>query len=76
MALINEGFQLLQDGIVKRASDIDVIWLYGYGFPRHKGGPMFQAGQLGADIIQQDFTRWRAEQGVKIWPEVDFSLLQ
>ncbi|MDQ7050177.1 MAG: 3-hydroxyacyl-CoA dehydrogenase NAD-binding domain-containing protein [Enterobacterales bacterium] len=76
LALINEGFQLLKDGIVKRASDIDVIWLYGYGFPRHKGGPMFQAQQMGADLIEKCFTSWRAEQGVEIWPEIDFSLLQ
>jgi len=74
-ALINEGLQLLQDGIVKRASDIDVIWNYGYGFPRYKGGPMFQAKRLGRDKIGQSFSDWRQQQGEKIWPEVDFSLL-
>jgi len=45
-ALISEGLQLLADGIVVRASDIDVIWVHGYGFPRYKGGPMFQATNL------------------------------
>ncbi len=45
--LITEGAQILAEGIVQRASDIDVIWTNGYGFPRHRGGPMFYADQLG-----------------------------
>jgi len=44
-ALINEGRALLQQGIARRASDIDVIWLNGYGFPRFRGGPMWWADQ-------------------------------
>ena len=44
-ALINEGRALLQQGIAHRASDIDVIWLNGYGFPRFRGGPMWWADQ-------------------------------
>ena len=42
-ALINEGRAILAEGIVQRASDIDVIWLNGYGFPRFRGGPMYYA---------------------------------
>ncbi len=44
-ALADEGKHILNEGIAQRASDIDVIWLNGYGFPRFKGGPMFYAEQ-------------------------------
>jgi 3-hydroxyacyl-CoA dehydrogenase len=46
-ALVNEGARLLEEGIAARASDIDVVYLTGYGFPRHRGGPMFHAEQVG-----------------------------
>ena len=45
--LINIGAQLLDDGIALRASDIDVVYIYGYGFPKYRGGPMYYADQLG-----------------------------
>ncbi len=47
LALVNEGARLLDEGIAVRASDIDVVYLAGYGFPRHRGGPMFYADTLG-----------------------------
>ena len=47
LALVNEGARLLDEGIAQRASDIDVIYLAGYGFPRHRGGPMLHADLLG-----------------------------
>jgi 3-hydroxyacyl-CoA dehydrogenase len=47
LALVNEGARVLDDGIALRASDIDVVYLTGYGFPRHRGGPMFHADTLG-----------------------------
>ena len=75
LALISEGFQLLKDGIVKRASDIDVIWLHGYGFPRYKGGPMFQAQHMGQNKLELEFEKLRQLEGIEIWPEVDFSLI-
>ena len=46
MALINQGNTLLEQGIATRASDIDVIWLNGYGFPRFRGGPMCYANEM------------------------------
>ena len=49
--MINEGANILEEGIAQRASDIDVIWLYGYGFPRFRGGPMFYADQIGLKKI-------------------------
>jgi 3-hydroxyacyl-CoA dehydrogenase len=48
-ALVNEGARILEEGIAARASDIDVVYLTGYGFPRARGGPMFYADQVGLD---------------------------
>ncbi|HEU0122256.1 MAG TPA: 3-hydroxyacyl-CoA dehydrogenase NAD-binding domain-containing protein [Bryobacteraceae bacterium] len=47
LALVNEGARLLEEGIALRASDIDVVYLTGYGFPAYRGGPMFYADSLG-----------------------------
>lgn len=47
LALINMGAMVLEEGVASRASDIDVVWTSGYGFPRHLGGPMFYADTLG-----------------------------
>jgi len=47
LALVNEGAQLLDEGIALRASDIDIIYLTGYGLARFRGGPMFYADSLG-----------------------------
>ena len=46
-ALVNEGAKILDEGIALRASDIDLIYLSGYGFPLHRGGPMLYADQFG-----------------------------
>jgi 3-hydroxyacyl-CoA dehydrogenase len=46
-ALVNEGAHLLEEGIAQRASDIDVVYLAGYGFPMQRGGPMFHASRVG-----------------------------
>lgn len=46
-ALINEGAKVLEEGVAVRASDIDVVYTSGYGFPRHRGGPMFHADTVG-----------------------------
>lgn len=50
--MINEGARILEEGIAQRASDIDVIWVYGYGFPAWRGGPMFYADQIGLSYIR------------------------
>ncbi|MDH3232864.1 MAG: 3-hydroxyacyl-CoA dehydrogenase NAD-binding domain-containing protein [Alphaproteobacteria bacterium] len=49
--LINEGAKILEEGIAQRPSDIDVIWLYGYGFPRYRGGPMHYADTVGVGHV-------------------------
>jgi 3-hydroxyacyl-CoA dehydrogenase len=46
-ALVNEGARILEDGIAQRSSDIDLVYLNGYGFPAYRGGPMFYADQVG-----------------------------
>jgi 3-hydroxyacyl-CoA dehydrogenase len=46
-ALVNEGAHILEEGIAMRASDIDMVYLTGYGFPLHRGGPMFYADTVG-----------------------------
>ena len=74
-ALISEGLQLLEDKIVIRSSDLDVIWIHGYGFPRHKGGPMFQAQQFGKETLDKTFAKLNTKEGNKIWPQVNTGLL-
>lgn len=50
-ALVNEGARILEEGIAARASDIDVVYVTGYGFPRWRGGPMFHADSVGLDHL-------------------------
>jgi 3-hydroxyacyl-CoA dehydrogenase len=50
-ALINEGARIVEDGIAQRSSDIDIVYLNGYGFPPWRGGPMFYADQLGLSEV-------------------------
>ena len=47
-AMISEGVRVLADGIAQRPVDIDAVFLFGYGFPRHHGGPMHYADSIGA----------------------------
>jgi 3-hydroxyacyl-CoA dehydrogenase len=61
--LINEGAQILDEGIAQRSSDIDVIYVYGYGFPAHAGGPMFHAGLIGLDKVVADMQRYHERHG-------------
>lgn len=50
-ALVVEGAKILEEGIASKSSDIDVVWNYGYGFPRFRGGPMFYADTVGLDKV-------------------------
>jgi 3-hydroxyacyl-CoA dehydrogenase len=49
--MVNEGALILQEGMAQRASDIDVVWIYGYGWPVYRGGPMFWADTVGLKTI-------------------------
>jgi len=61
--MVNEGALILEDGIAQRASDIDVVWLHGYGWPRHLGGPMFWADQIGLQSILDGLARYAGPLG-------------
>jgi 3-hydroxyacyl-CoA dehydrogenase len=62
-ALINEGARILEDGIAQRASDIDLVYLNGYGFPAYRGGPMFYADQTGLHVVARALQRIAAQPG-------------
>ncbi len=64
--LVNEGAKILEEGIAQRASDIDVIYVYGYGFPAHRGGPMFYAEQVGLEEVYKDIQHFHEVHG-KLW---------
>jgi 3-hydroxyacyl-CoA dehydrogenase len=57
-ALVNEGAAILEEGIAQRASDIDVVYLAGYGFPARRGGPMFYADTVGLVNVLRTMRRW------------------
>jgi 3-hydroxyacyl-CoA dehydrogenase len=59
-ALVNEAAYILEEGIAMRASDIDIIYLTGYGFPRYRGGPMFYADTLGLPKVVEIMNRFAA----------------
>jgi 3-hydroxyacyl-CoA dehydrogenase len=80
--MVNEGSKILEEGMAQRASDIDVVWVYGYGWPVYRGGPMFwadseglpkiveglrrQQGRLGEDFSLSDLLVRKAEAGEKL----------
>jgi len=51
LALVNEGAHILEEGIASKASDIDMVYLTGYGFPVYRGGPMLFADMMGLDKV-------------------------
>ncbi|MGA8053022.1 MAG: 3-hydroxyacyl-CoA dehydrogenase NAD-binding domain-containing protein [Burkholderiales bacterium] len=59
-ALVNEGARILEEGIAQRASDIDMVYLTGYGFPLHRGGPMFHADTVGLYNVVRAMQRYAA----------------
>ena len=63
---VNEGAKILEEGIALRASDIDVMWLYGFGFPRWRGGPMFYADSVGLAKVYEDVQGFHKQHGV-LW---------
>ena len=69
--MVNEGAKILEEGIAQRASDIDVVWVYGYGWPVYRGGPMFWADTVGLDKIVEGLKR----QEERMKPEFSFSKL-
>jgi len=66
-ALINEGAMLLEQGIAASPGDIDAIWCNGYGFPRHRGGPMFYADTIGPAVVLAGIRRYAEAHGARNW---------
>jgi 3-hydroxyacyl-CoA dehydrogenase len=65
-AMANEGLKIVGEGIALRASDIDVAYVHGYGFPRHQGGPMYWAEQRGWSAVYETVRGYHASQGA-LW---------
>ena len=66
-AMINEGALLLEEGIAIRASDIDIVYTSGYGFPRYRGGPMFYADTVGLKVIYDKILEFRKTLDPQYW---------
>ncbi|TWG93198.1 3-hydroxyacyl-CoA dehydrogenase [Mesorhizobium sp. J18] len=65
--LVNEGARILEEGIAARASDIDIVWVNGYGFPVGKGGPMFWADLEGLPKIVERLEYWHGKTGKDVF---------
>jgi 3-hydroxyacyl-CoA dehydrogenase len=65
--MINEGAKILEEKIAIRASDIDVIWVYGYGWPVYRGGPMFWADSLGLQSVRARLLEFKKQSGDAFW---------
>jgi 3-hydroxyacyl-CoA dehydrogenase len=66
--MINEGAKILEEGKAQRASDIDIVWINGYGWPVYRGGPMFHADQLGLRHVRDRLERYEAQRGPDFKP--------
>ncbi|ALD92492.1 3-hydroxyacyl-CoA dehydrogenase [Cupriavidus gilardii CR3] len=66
--MINEGAKILEEGMAIRASDIDVIWVNGYGWPVYRGGPMFYADTIGLDKVLETLRRYEESFGADFKP--------
>ncbi|MEM7744969.1 MAG: 3-hydroxyacyl-CoA dehydrogenase NAD-binding domain-containing protein, partial [Pseudomonadota bacterium] len=67
LALVNEGAKILEEGIALRASDIDVTYVYGYGFPVYRGGPMFAADLMGLSTVLEKIKGFHAAGYGVVW---------
>jgi 3-hydroxyacyl-CoA dehydrogenase len=65
--MVNEGAKILDEKIAIRASDIDVIWVYGYGWPVYRGGPMFWADQIGLRALRDRMLEFQKASGDAFW---------
>ena len=65
-ALVNEGARILEEGYALRASDIDIIYINGYGFPAHRGGPMWYADTVGLKQVYERVSEFQRQHG-EIW---------
>jgi len=66
--MINEGAKILEEGKAIRASDIDVVWINGYGWPRYRGGPMWYGDLIGLDKVLARMREWQSQMGDELKP--------
>ena len=67
LALINEGADILSEGVAQRAADIDVVYINGYGFPIWRGGPMHHANAMGLDKVIEKLEKYREITGNDVY---------
>jgi 3-hydroxyacyl-CoA dehydrogenase len=67
-ASVNEACKILEEGKALRASDVDVMWLHGFGFPRYRGGLMFWADQIGVAEVYRQIDEWHKRYGARWKP--------
>ena len=66
--MINEGAKILEEGMAIRASDIDIVWLNGYGWPLYRGGPMFYGDLIGLPKVLEKMKTFQAQMGEEFKP--------
>jgi 3-hydroxyacyl-CoA dehydrogenase len=66
--MINEGAKILEEGKAIRASDIDIVWLNGYGWPAYRGGPMYYANTVGLKTVADKMKEFEAKYGADFTP--------
>ena len=66
--MINEGAKILEEKKAIRASDIDVVWVNGYGWPVYRGGPMYYGDQIGLDKVLAKMKEFQAKMGEQFKP--------
>ena len=67
-ASVNEACKILEEGIAHRASDVDIMWLHGFGFPRYRGGLMFWADGIGPRAVYDQIAAWHQRYGARWAP--------
>ena len=70
LGLVNEGAKILEEGVAQRSSDMDIVYINGYGFPIWRGGPMFYANSIGLDKILEKINKF-AEKDQDFWKPAD-----
>ncbi|MDR5811733.1 3-hydroxyacyl-CoA dehydrogenase NAD-binding domain-containing protein [Caballeronia sp. LZ019] len=66
-ALVNEGAKILEEGVASKASDVDIVYLTGYGFPLWRGGPMFHADAIGLSNVERAIRRYAGQPNGDAW---------
>ena len=70
LGLVNEGAKILEEGVAQRSSDMDIVYINGYGFPIWRGGPMFYANSIGLDKVLEKINKF-AEKDQDFWKPAD-----